>query len=141
MLSHHSRLLILHPSSLILHHPVTAPSAADDTSLAYLASAPLVWSGGRGDQSRRRASISSALSATEISRFGASIVTRSPSRSAAIGPPTAASGATWPTTKPCEAPEKRPSVISATLPPRPRPMIAPVTASISRMPGPPFGPS
>ena len=43
--------------------------------------------------------------------------------------------------KPWVAPEKRPSVSSATLSPRPAPTIAPVTASISRMPGPPAGPS
>ena len=33
--------------------------------------------------------------------------------SAAIGPPRNASGETWPTIRPCVAPEKRPSVISA----------------------------
>ena len=38
---------------------------------------------------------------------------------AAIGPPRAASGATWPTISPCVAPEKRPSVMSATSSPRP----------------------
>ena len=31
----------------------------------------------------------------------------------AMGPPSCASGATWPMTKPCEPPENRPSVISA----------------------------
>ena len=61
----------------------------------------------------------------------------SPSRTAAIGPPRAASGATWPTMKPRVAPEKRPSVISATDSPSPAPTIAAVTASISRIPGPP----
>ncbi len=66
---------------------------------------------------------------------------RSPSRSSAIGPPRAASGAMWPTMKPCVAPLKRPSVISATSSPRPRPISAAVTPSISRMPGPPAGPS
>ena len=65
----------------------------------------------------------------------------SPSLSSAIGPPTAASGPTWPTQKPRVAPEKRPSVISATLPPMPWPYSAAVVASISRMPGPPLGPS
>ena len=39
------------------------------------------------------------------------------------------------------APEKRPSVMSATLEPRPMPVSAEVGVSISRMPGPPFGPS
>ena len=59
----------------------------------------------------------------------------------AIGPPRDASGAMWPTQKPRVAPENRPSVISATVSPRPAPTIAPVTPSISRMPGPPLGPS
>ncbi len=74
-------------------------------------------------------------------RLSTSIVIVSPVRSAAIGPPWTASGAMWPAMKPWLAPEKRPSVISATLSPRPSPMIAAVTASISRMPGPPAGPS
>src|SRR6187551_3415155 len=65
----------------------------------------------------------------------------SPSRIAAIGPPLAASGATWPTIKPRVAPEKRPSVSSATSSPSPSPTIAAVTCSISRIPGPPTGPS
>ena len=43
--------------------------------------------------------------------------------------------------KPWVAPEKRPSVSSATLSPRPSPTSAAVTCSISRIPGPPFGPS
>ena len=55
-------------------------------------------------------------------------------------PPTAASGATWPTTMPQVPPEKRPSVISATDSPSPAPMIAEVGASISGMPGAPLGP-
>ena len=42
---------------------------------------------------------------------------------------------------PWVAPEKRPSVISATVSPSPSPMIAPVTCSISGIPGPPAGPS
>ena len=76
-----------------------------------------------------------------IRRLSTSIVIVSPSRTAAIGPPWTASGATWPTMKPRVAPEKRPSVISATESPSPSPTIAAVTASISRMPGPPAGPS
>ena len=51
------------------------------------------------------------------------------------------SGATWPMQKPHVPPEKRPSVMSATVLPSPAPFRAPVMASISRMPGPPFGPS
>ena len=64
----------------------------------------------------------------------------SPSRTAAIGPPRAASGATWPTMNPRVAPENRPSVTSATDSPSPAPTMAAVTASISRMPGPPLRP-
>jgi dihydroxyacid dehydratase/phosphogluconate dehydratase len=56
-------------------------------------------------------------------------------------PPLKASGVICPTTKPWAPPEKRPSVISATLPPKPLPMTAEVGASISRIPGPPAGPS
>ena len=65
----------------------------------------------------------------------------SPSRSAARGPPRAASGETWPTMSPRVAPEKRPSVTSATDSPRPAPTTDAVTLSISRIPGPPAGPS
>ena len=74
-------------------------------------------------------------------RLSTSSMIVSPSRTAAIGPPRAASGAMWPTIRPCVAPEKRPSVISAISSPMPSPTSAPVTCSISRMPGPPAGPS
>src|ERR1700733_6089717 len=70
-----------------------------------------------------------------------SSVISSPSRTMPIGPPRTASGATWPAIRPCVAPEKRPSVSSATSSPSPSPTSAAVTASISRMPGPPAGPS
>ena len=43
--------------------------------------------------------------------------------------------------KPCVAPLKRPSVSSTTCSPMPMPLSAAVTESISRMPGPPAGPS
>ena len=55
--------------------------------------------------------------------------------------PAAASGDTWPMDAPLVAPEKRPSVISATLSPSPMPAIVAVGLSISRIPGPPLGPS
>ncbi|CRF96153.1 Uncharacterised protein [Streptococcus pneumoniae] len=58
-----------------------------------------------------------------------------------IGPPDAASGEICPTAMPRVAPEKRPSVIKATSFPNPLPTIEEVGASISGMPGPPFGPS
>ena len=45
-----------------------------------------------------------------------------------------------PDAQPVVPPEKRPSVSSRTSLPSPAPLIAPVTASISRMPGPPRGP-
>src|SRR5487761_1033600 len=70
-----------------------------------------------------------------------SIVTESFSCTSAIPPPAAASGATCPTTIPCVPPENRPSVIRPTESPRPAPISADVGASISRIPGPPFGPS
>ena len=55
--------------------------------------------------------------------------------------PSAASGPTCPMQNPRVAPENRPSVISATFSPMPCPYRAAVVASISRMPGPPLGPS
>ena len=87
------------------------------------------------------ARISSSLRSTERVRAATSKVTVSPSRTAAMGPPSTASGATWPAISPWVAPEKRPSVSSPTEGPSPAPVRAAVTASISRMPGPPRGPS
>ena len=51
----------------------------------------------------------------------------SPSSTRAIGPPSAASGAMWPIISPWVPPEKRPSVISATVGPSPWPASAAVT--------------
>ena len=65
----------------------------------------------------------------------------SPSRTAAIGPPARGFRRHVAGHQPVRRPEKRPSVTSATESPRPAPTIAAVTPSISRMPGPPFGPS
>ena len=76
-----------------------------------------------------------------MTRLAASIVIGSPSRSNPRTPPSNASGVMWPTTKPWLPPLKRPSVISATSLPRPLPMTAEVGDNISRMPGPPRGPS
>ena len=75
---------------------------------------------------------SSAATCSVNSRFVASMVMESPSCTSASGPPSAASGVMWPTTKPWLPPEKRPSVISATLSPRPLPMIARGRAAASR---------
>ena len=60
-------------------------------------------------------------------RLSTSIVIVSPSATAAIGPPWTASGAMWPAMKPWVAPEKRPSVRSATDSPSPSPTSAAVT--------------
>ena len=67
----------------------------------------------------------------------------SPSSISAIGPPSAASGPTWPITSPTDPPEKRASVISATTMPRSRQSVVmrDVGSSISGMPGAPLGPS
>ena len=89
--------------------------------------------------SRRRRSRSAAPAAT-TSAAGARARRRRPRRrgdaarrrsrrcrrrgGAAIGPPRNASGATWPTIRPWVAPEKRPSVISATSSPSPSPTSA-----------------
>ena len=51
------------------------------------------------------------------------MVMMSPFFSRPIGPPSAASGETWPMHAPRVPPLNRPSVISATLSPRPRPMM------------------
>ncbi len=65
----------------------------------------------------------------------------SPSRSRPISPPSAASGHTCPMEAPLEAPENRPSVIRATVLSSFIPAKALVGLSISRIPGPPLGPS
>src|SRR4030081_711016 len=64
-----------------------------------------------------------------------------PSDKSPSAPPPAAPGPTWPMQTPRVAPENRPSVMSAILPPMPCPVSAAVVESISRMPGPPRGPS
>src|SRR5205085_7301118 len=75
----------------------TAPYAALPTSLVYLARTPRVCFGGGAVQPVRRAA-SSASSTSRSSRPPAtSSRIRSPSRTKAIGPPSTASGATWPT--------------------------------------------
>ena len=115
---------------------VTAPSEAELTSAAYLASTPVVTRGAMRAHSRaRQVGVDVDAARADVDAHAVAVAQR------AIGPPRAASGAMWPTMKPCVAPLKRPSVISATSLPRPWPTSAAVTASISRMPGPPAGPS
>src|SRR5262245_43180179 len=120
---------------------VTAPSLAELTNRAYLYMTPDSYRTGGGVHAASRAAIVSAGRSTLIDRAPASSEMTSPSRMAAMGPPEAASGATCPTMRPRVAPENRPSVTSATESPSPMPTSAAVTASISRMPGPPRGPS
>ena len=71
---------------------VTAPSEADETSAAYLAKTPSDSAAAAGSSSRRRAASSSSESSTESVRASTSSTIVSPSRSAASGPPRAASG-------------------------------------------------
>ena len=71
----------------------------------------------------------------------ASISIISSSFTNAIVPPSKASGAICPTTKPCVPPLNLPSVIKATLFPNPAPIKAEVGFNISGIPGPPFGPT
>ena len=66
---------------------------------------------------RRPSSLSST--ATDSDFLSASIVITSPFLRKAMGPPTQASGAMWPTTSPRVPPEKRPSVIRPICSPSP----------------------
>src|SRR5262249_38893153 len=88
---------------------VIAPSDADDTLAAYLRITPRSSGIARGFGVRADRS-----TPTSIVRVFTSMRMTSPSCTRPIGPPSAASGQTWPTMKPCVAPLKRPSVTSAT---------------------------
>ena len=99
---------------------VTAPFSASPTSCAYFQRAPdwkSCWRAPRtcGGRPVHRPT------ARRDSAGSASIEMMSPSFRRPIGPPTAASGPTWPMQKPRVAPENRPSVIRATLSPMPWP--------------------
>ena len=84
------------------------------TRSTYLRKTPLGQRKAGGLKPLRRDAISASLISTSSLRLGMSKWMMSPSRTAAMGPPTKASGATWPAVKPRVAPEKRPSVSSAT---------------------------
>src|SRR6266852_4586805 len=120
---------------------VVAPRLLLETSRAYFARTPERYRGSGGRHRARRSRSASSETCNCRRRLFASMVIVSFSSTSAIVPPAAASGATWPTTIPCVPPEKRPSVINPTASPSPAPTSADVGASISRMPGPPFGPS
>ena len=70
---------------------------------------------GSFQSARRRASSSAGDVEVDRAARSTSITMRSPSRTNAIGPPSTASGATWPTQKPWVPPENRPSVTSAAV--------------------------
>ena len=72
---------------------------------------------------------------TDNDAFSVSMITISPSLSNPIGPPTWASGDTWPIIMPWEAPLNLPSVTKATLFPSPAPTKAPLGDNISGIPG------
>ena len=109
---------------------VTAPSAALADELRVLrqhaacssACARRLVGRDAARRSRRRRASTSMRRRVDVDRDLVAVARR-----AAIGPPRAASGATWPAMKPWVAPEKRPSVSSATCSPRPSPTIAAVT--------------
>ena len=83
-------------------------------------STPRVYFGSGGVNPVRAAPASSSSSTSRSSVAAAtSRRMRSPSRTNAIGPPSTASGATWPTHSPVVPPENRPSVSSSTSLPRP----------------------
>src|SRR6185312_11808653 len=110
---HHSRRR--HPGDA----PVTAPRCAEPTCSAYFASTPVT--GARFGCLAFRLRNSETGTWRESVPALASMRMRSPLRTSAIGPPAAASGETWPIIIPRVAPEKRPSVSSATFSPIPCP--------------------
>jgi len=114
---------------------VIAPLDALETT-ARTSSARRSCRVGRCLVGRHRVAISSSLRATSRRRASMSKVISSPSATAAMGPPRTASGATWPAIRPCVAPEKRPSVSSATCSPSPAPFSAAVTAASRAYRGP-----
>ena len=101
----------------------------------------MVYLGAGGCHAARRASSSSSETSSVSVPASMSMEMTSPSWTSAMGPPAAASGLTCPMAGPLVAPEKRPSVISAQDLSSPMPQMAEVGVSISRMPGPPAGPS
>ena len=88
-----------------------------------------------------RSASTASLTSSVMEALGMSMVMVSPSSIRPMGPPEAASGLTWPMAAPRDAPEKRPSVMSATVLSSFMPASAEVGLSISRIPGPPLGPS
>lgn len=99
------------------------------TSLAYLSSMPRFtfnFALSEASHSALRRCCSSSSTNQSILLVAESMMMRSPSFTSAIGPPTRASGTTWPMMNPRLAPENRPSVIRAVEFANPAPAIAPV---------------
>lgn len=99
------------------------------TSRAYLKSTPrstLNFEFSEASHSALRSFCSFSSTSQLIVRVSESMTIRSPSLTSAIGPPTRASGTTWPIINPRLAPEKRPSVIKAVERASPAPAMAPV---------------
>jgi len=110
-----------------------APWLPEVTILEYRYNQPVFTRGSGAFQAARRTFNSASERSTSSSRFSMSMRIRSPGRSKAIGPPTAASGETCPMQAPWVAPEKRPSVMRETLSFRPRPMMAEVGADAEEL--------
>ena len=101
---------------------VTAPVLLAETRRAYFARTPEVYRGAGGfhDARRRSISLSGRCSCSrQLLRVNGDAVAFLHQRN---GPPTAASGETWPTTMPYVPPENRPSVINPTESPSPAPI-------------------
>src|SRR5262245_60968811 len=84
---------VLRRLRFMLHYhfaTVMAPSDADETAAAYLANTPQVYRGAGAFQLASRSLICASVNSTFSCRFLISNTTISPSRNAAIGPPTAA---------------------------------------------------
>jgi len=99
------------------------------TSLAYLSRMPRFtfnFALSEESHSALRRCCSSSSTNQSILLVAESMMMRSPSFTSAIGPPTRASGTTWPMINPRLAPENRPSVIRAVEFANPAPAIAPV---------------
>jgi hypothetical protein len=112
------------------HFANVAPSDAELTNSLYFASiVPAGYLSAGGFHSRSRDSSSSCGTCKSMVLLSMSISTVSPSCTTAKGPPSCASGVTWPQQMPCEAPLKRPSVTSAHLGSTAAPLINVVTSS------------
>ena len=98
---------------------VIAPSDADPTREAYFAITPREYLDLIGFHFFNLVFISFFDILRSSLPLSTSILITSPFLNNQIGPPTAASGATCPIISPLVAPENLPSVINATLSPRP----------------------